>query len=170
MGTIEHLEALARGRRSDAPATDLAGVVTEHVAATWAPRYAAAGRVLATVPGHGVAARLTPETARQVVDVLLDNALRHGAGTTRLVVEPDAQRVRLRVGDEGPGVPPERAARLFERGWSSRDGRGVGLAVARELVRREGGDLILARARPACFEVDLPAGDRAPAVDAIARG
>jgi len=170
MGTIEHLEALARGRRSDAPATDLAGVVTEHVAATWAPRYAAAGRVLATVPGHGVAARLTPETARQVVDVLLDNALRHGAGTTRLVVEPDAQRVRLRVGDEGPGVPPERAARLFERGWSSRDGRGVGLAVARELVRREGGDLILARARPACFEVDLPAGDRAPAVDTVARG
>jgi signal transduction histidine kinase len=144
-------------------------VVSEHVAATWAPRYAAAGRVLATVSDHRVAARLTPETARQVVDVLLDNALRHGAGTTRLVVEPDAQRVRLRVGDEGPGVPRERAARLFERGWSSRDGRGVGLAVARELVRREGGDLILARARPACFEVDLPAGDRAPAVDTVAR-
>lgn len=169
MGTIEHLEALARGRRQDVAATDLARTVSEHVAATWAPRYAAAGRVLETVPDHGVIARLTPETARQVVDVLLDNALRHGGGTTRLVVEPGARRVRLRVGDEGPGVAPERAARLFERGWSSRDGRGVGLAVARELVRREGGDLVLARARPACFEVDLAAGERAAAPDAVAR-
>ena len=82
-----------------------------------------------------------PESARQVVDVLLDNALRHGAGATSVAVVADGVGVRLRVRDDGPGVPADRAERLFERGWSSRDGNGVGLAVARELVRREGGDL-----------------------------
>jgi signal transduction histidine kinase len=156
MVTIEHLEALARGRSADASGSDLARVVAEHVAAAWAPRYAAAGRVLDVAPAGGVTARLTSETARQVVDVLLDNALHHGDGTTRLVVERDDRGVRLRVADEGPGVSAERAAHLFERGWSSRDGRGVGLAVARELVRREGGDVVLASARPACFEVEVP--------------
>jgi hypothetical protein len=59
----------------------------------------------------------------------------------------------------GLGVPPARAEQLFERGWSSSDnGGGVGLAVARELVRREGGDVLLARARPACFEAVVRTG------------
>jgi len=156
MDTIEHLETLARGRAADAAGTDLARVVAEHVAAEWAPRFAAAGRTLRVSAGPGAPARLTPESVRQVVDVLLDNALRHGAGATSVAVVADGAGARLRVRDDGPGVPADRAERLFERGWSSRDGSGVGLAVARELVRREGGDLILARARPACFEVAVP--------------
>jgi signal transduction histidine kinase len=159
MDTIEHLETLARGPAPDAAGADLARVVAEHVAAEWAPRFAAAGRALRVSAGAGAPARLTPESVRQVVDVLLDNALRHGAGATSVAVVADGAGVRLRVRDDGPGVPADRAERLFERGWSSRDGSGVGLAVARELVRREGGDLVLARARPACFEVAVPSPD-----------
>jgi signal transduction histidine kinase len=157
--TIEHLETLARGPAPDAAGADLARVVAEHVGAEWAPRFAAAGRALRVSAGAAAPARLTPESVRQVVDVLLDNALRHGAGATSVAVVADGAGVRLRVGDDGPGVPADRAERLFERGWSSRDGSGVGLAVARELVRREGGDLTLARARPPCFEVAVPSPD-----------
>lgn len=156
MDTIEHLETLARGPAPAGASADLARVVAEHVAAEWAPRFAAAGRGLTVSPEAGIPAPLVPESARQIVDVLLDNALRHGAGATSVAVVADGVGVRLRVRDDGPGVPADRAERLFERGWSSRDGNGVGLAVARELVRREGGDLILARARPACFEVAVP--------------
>jgi signal transduction histidine kinase len=159
-GTIEHLEALARDRAPDAaPPADLARVVAEHVAVEWAPRFAAAGRELTAGPPDGVAARLAPEAARQVVDVLLDNALRHGGGTTTVRVTAARGWALLRVDDDGPGVPPARAAELFERGVSSGNG-GVGLAVARELVRREGGELSLVHARPACFEAAVPAAVR----------
>jgi signal transduction histidine kinase len=168
MDTIEHLETLARGRAPAGGSADLARIVAEHVAAEWTPRFAAAGRPLTMSPGPETTARLTPESARQVVDVLLDNALRHGAGATSIAIVADGARVRLRVRDDGPGVPAERVARLFERGWSSRDGSGVGLAVARELVRREGGDLILAHGRPACFEVELPAGGHDRAAGTVA--
>jgi signal transduction histidine kinase len=159
MGTIEHLEALARGRDTESHATDLAQVVADHVAGEWAPRFAAAGRALSAAPADGVTARLAPEAARQVVDVLLDNALRHGAGATAVTVTAGGGWAQLRVRDEGPGVLPARAEELFERGVSSGNGGGgVGLAVARELVRREGGELALVRARPACFEAVVPAG------------
>jgi signal transduction histidine kinase len=157
MGTIEHLEALARGRDAPAPADDLARVVADHVATEWAARFAEAGRALDVAPGAGVPARLAPETARQVVDVLLDNALRHGDGATAVRVTAAGGWALLRVRDEGPGVPAARAGELFERGVSSGNG-GVGLAVARELVRREGGELSLVHARPACFEAAVPAG------------
>jgi signal transduction histidine kinase len=157
MGTIEHLEALARGREAPPPADDLAGVVADHVASEWAGRFADAGRALHMSADPGVAARLAPETARQIVDVLLDNALRHGAGATAVTVAAGGGWARLQVRDEGPGVPPARAGRLFERGFSSSgNGGGVGLAVARELARREGGDLRLVAARPACFEAVVP--------------
>jgi signal transduction histidine kinase len=156
MGTIEHLEALARGREPESPATDFAQVVADHVAGEWAPRFAAAGRTLTAGPAEGVAARLAPEAARQVVDVLLDNALRHGAGATAVTVTAAGGWAHLRVRDEGPGVPPARAEALFERGVSSGNGGGgVGLAVARELVRREGGELALVHASPACFEASV---------------
>ena len=158
MRTIEHLEALARGRETPAPADDLARMVAEHVATEWADRFEEAGRALDVAPDAGVVARLTPETARQLVDVLLDNALRHGAGPTAVTLQGGGRWARLRVRDEGPGVPDGRGERLFERGWSSSgNGGGVGLAVARELVRREGGDLRLAAARPATFEAVVPA-------------
>jgi signal transduction histidine kinase len=158
MGTIEHLEALARGRGADVHAADLARVVADHVSGEWGPRFAAAGRELTVSPSGAVAARLAPEAARQVVDVLLDNALRHGAGTTAVSVASEHGWARLRVRDEGPGVAPSRAEALFERGVSSGNGGGgVGLAVARELVRREGGELALVHARPPCFEAAVPA-------------
>jgi signal transduction histidine kinase len=159
VGTIEHLEALARGREAEAAADDLARVVADHVAVEWAPRFAAAGRPLTAGPAQGVAARLAPEAARQVLDVLLDNALRHGAGATTVRVTAAGGWAQLRVGDEGPGVPADRAEALFERGVSSGDG-GVGLAVARELIRREGGELSLVHARPPCFEAAVPAPAR----------
>ena len=90
--------------------------------------------------------------------MLLDNALRHGAGATVVSVGREHGWARLRVRDEGPGVAPSRADALFERGVSSANGGGgVGLAVARELVRREGGELALVHARPPCFEAAVPA-------------
>ncbi len=72
--------------------------------------------------------------------------------------EKGAQWVRVRVEDDGPGVPPEVRARLFEpfvtaptEGGAARVGVGLGLALTREVARAHGGD---ARC------VEAPAGER----------
>ena len=71
---------------------------------------------------------------------------------------------RLSVSDNGPGVAEaerERVFLKFSRGWDRKDrgGAGLGLAISREIMRRFGGDLTLAPARPgegARFEARLP--------------
>lgn len=55
-----------------------------------------------------------------------------------------ADRLRLRVADSGPGLPPEQRQQVFTRGWSTKPGadgigRGIGLALVTEVVRRLGG-------------------------------
>jgi signal transduction histidine kinase len=153
---IEHLETLARGRDDLPERLDVAALAAEHVARDWAARFAAAGRELELRADGPVPARAGEETIRQVLDVLLDNALRHGEGPTTLVLGARGNTARIVVRDSGPGVRAEDAERLFDRHFST-GGSGVGLAVARDLVRREGGELRLAGRRPAAFEAVLPA-------------
>lgn len=68
-------------------------------------------------------------------------------------------RCAIEILDNGPGVPESVQARLFEP-FASTDshGAGLGLAIARELARTQGGDVTLARSGPdgACFLVTLP--------------
>ncbi|KQT94955.1 histidine kinase [Marmoricola sp. Leaf446] len=80
-----------------------------------------------------------------VVGNLIDNAL-------DAVAESERRQVRLRledrgagllveVDDSGPGVPPQDAERVLERGWSTKavEGRGLGLALVGQVARRHGG-------------------------------
>ncbi len=152
---IEHLEQLARGRDGDVERVDVATLAGEHVARDWTARFAAAGRELTISAERAVPAEVGEETVRQLLDVLLDNALRHGEGPTTVVADVRGGTARVVVRDSGPGVAAGDEERLFDRHFST-GGSGVGLAVARELVRREGGDLRLAGRRPAAFEALLP--------------
>jgi signal transduction histidine kinase len=107
-------------------------------------------------------------TAR-ALDNLLVNAERHGgAAATGPSVTVELRRrnavVEVRVMDDGPGVPSPLRQRVFEPGFRAQahvDGDGLGLHLARELARRQGGDLAY-RDRPgggACFVLSLPVGD-----------
>lgn len=91
----------------------------------------------------------------QVLDQLLDNAVKYAAEAGRIQI--DARRigdvVRILIRDEGPGIPPDEHERVFEtfhqlgeHGVAGRRGVGLGLAVARDLLRLMGGDLQLASA------------------------
>ncbi|HEV2592088.1 MAG TPA: ATP-binding protein, partial [Gaiellaceae bacterium] len=101
---------------------------------------------------------------RQVVANLLDNALKYSAGPVRLCVDEHGASARFTVADDGPGVPPEEADRIFEKFYrldpaqrSGVGGTGLGLYVSRELVRRMGGRIgyLQRDRRGATFFVDL---------------
>ena len=95
-----------------------------------------------------------------VVRNLLDNALHHGKGKPRLVIEPEAAQVRLRVIDDGPGVSPANADRIFSAFFTTDregGGTGLGLALVKTLVEVHGGQIRLADRAEGCeFVVTLP--------------
>lgn len=157
--TIAGLERLSSSSGERAARVDLARLAREHVNEIWSPRFAKAGRVVCVAPADGVWGRLDAQDARQLLDVLLDNALGHGAGAATVTLGADESWTRMVVEDEGPGVTPEVAHRVFERRWSGAGGSGIGLALARELVRQAGGELTLTRRSPPRFEALVRAGE-----------
>jgi signal transduction histidine kinase len=92
-----------------------------------------------------------PERLHQVVANLLDNAVRHSPPEGRVWLTAHAAtagRTTIVVADEGPGIPPEEAERVFERfhrtdvARATRDGgTGLGLAIARWIVDAHGGEI-----------------------------
>jgi signal transduction histidine kinase len=163
---IESLLDLAHGHARPATSYEVDEVVSERAAA-WAPVLARHGRRLVTdgsLAGNGghVTADGSAATLRQVLDVLIDNADRHGHGDVRLSVHSQSGSEIVRVIDDGPGIVDGFEQRIFERGTSLGNGHGIGLAVARDLLVKEDGQLVLARSQPPTFEVFL-AGRSSPA-------
>jgi signal transduction histidine kinase len=119
--------------------------------------YARSGRAIRVQGDHDASALASPGTIGQVIDVLLDNALRHGAGRVLVRVAERDGRPTITVTDQGPGVASEQRALIFQRGHSGRDGSGLGLHLARSLVDSAGGKLELRELRPPEFEIRLQA-------------
>lgn len=86
-----------------------------------------------------------PDKVGQIIDNLLENALKHGDGLITVTLRLDADGVVLTVTDQGPGVPPHQASRIFGRFWKGpeRGGSGLGLFVVRGLVEAHGGRVAL---------------------------
>ncbi|QWF79304.1 ATP-binding protein [Amycolatopsis sp. CA-230715] len=123
----------------------------------WRQLLRAEGRNLRLKVADGLMARATPGRLGEVVGVLLDNALHHGAGTVTLTARRgDAEgTVVIEVSDTGQGVPDELAPHVFERGFSGGGSTGVGLALARALAEADGGRLELSSKQPAVFSLFL---------------
>ena len=154
--TVAELLRLARtGRADDAQTFDLAVLASAHLRDV-APRFEVARRSAALVAPQPVPVRAAAGAVGQALDVLLDNALRHGAGPVRVVVESAGDHGQVTVEDQGPGIAPEASAALFERPAGGPGAHGIGLALARTLVQADGGRLDLVRASPASFRITLP--------------
>jgi two-component system sensor histidine kinase BaeS len=137
-------------------------------AEAWGSRYAGDGVILRTeLPPAPVVAYTDPGRVRQVVDGLLENALRvvsPGAPVVLAVTRTDFAVVEVR--DGGPGFTDQDLAVAFERGalyqryrGVRKVGSGLGLALAGRLVRRLGGQIEAGHAPEggARFTVRLPA-------------
>lgn len=145
--TIATLLSVARDLpRSNTP-SDLRAVLDD-VGTRWRPRLSADNRPLRLVghPGH-VTASISAPVLIEILDVLLDNAHRHGQGAVRITVRDSSGALALDVSDDGPGITAD-AETIFERRSGQRDGHGIGLALARSLAHAEGARLVLTRAAP----------------------
>src|SRR3546814_11136847 len=91
---------------------------------------------------------------------LLDNSRQAGATQATIAATAADGRVLLRVADDGPGIPPADAERLFTPFFTSRraeGGTGLGLAIARPLLAAGGGPIAFAPSeKGAAFVLDLP--------------
>lgn len=154
--TITGLLALARDTHSDRQRIDLRRLL-ESTERRFTPLLGA-NRSMSVVIANVVPAPLASTSAiEQTLDVLVDNAIRHGGG--HIIVSARSTGpggAIIGVSDEGLAVIDERVLR--ERRADTAQGHGIGLALARRLVETEGGQLRLASAGPAPrFEIVLPA-------------
>jgi signal transduction histidine kinase len=106
-----------------------------------------------------------PARLRQLVMILVDNAIRHSPidGRVGVAVRANGSGASLVVEDDGPGIRPEDLPHLFERFYRAPGapggGTGLGLAIAQWIVERHGGRIEVANRAEggARFVVDLPA-------------
>jgi signal transduction histidine kinase len=109
---------------------------------------------------------LDADKVDQILANLIENAVRHGAGTVTTVVEPvrlpGGPGVAVAVRDQGPGIAPELAPRVFGRFWRAkrRGGAGLGLFIVKGLVEAHGGEITVQQAPGggAEFRFTMPAG------------
>jgi len=144
----------ARADSAGAP-TDIDLIIRQQIF-EWRPAFRSARRPIRVDGARGLLAAATPGSFAQVLATLLENSLMHGAGPVTILTRTAGGSVVIEVSDEGPGVPPELGARVFERAVSGRASTGLGLFVARELAEADGGRLELLQQRPPVFALFLP--------------
>ncbi len=157
-------ERIGRPTRDDD--VDCAALVDRLAAyfAARAPTLARLVRVRSEHPDEPLIRRGDGVLLEWVLEVLIKNAIdalggRDGEVVVSAIPLPEGG-VRIRVADDGPGIPRALRKRIFDAGFTTKDrGWGIGLSLARRIVEENhGGTLILANTdRGAAFDVILPA-------------
>jgi len=147
------------GRDAFTP-VDLA-VELEEIAEIYGPLVEDAGRTIRVVAPVPVTLPLHRELMAQALGNLVDDALKYGAGTITLALEPGDDGMRVLVSDEGPGIAPDHRAaalRRFGRVDEARggSGAGLGLSLVGAVARLHGGTVTLEQAGGLRVVIDLP--------------
>ncbi len=143
VGDLLTLARADAGRKLNEEPVDVTALVQETCRQT---RVLAPERDIDCRGPDGVLALADQDALKQVMLVLLDNAVNHTDGSVAVTYEADDSRVTVRVRDTGPGMPPELCERVFDRfyrGDASRTtpGFGLGLSIAKTLVEAQGGTI-----------------------------
>ncbi len=162
---VEDLLALAQATASDSTAgpVDLTALAGEAVS-RWREAATASGKRLELRTRGEPIVWAGREDLAQVLDNLIDNALRYSAAGAEVSVETSVRDgdACLAVADTGPGIAPEDRSRVFERFYRGANGRragggtGLGLAIVEETVRRSGGKITLVDAPGTRLEAVFP--------------
>ncbi|MFJ4784725.1 ATP-binding protein [Streptomyces sp. NPDC088794] len=152
---VERLLTNSRDPRTgNAVSFDLDEVIQQQLA-EWRPAYRSSGRAIVSSGKRHLQAVGTPGAVAQVLAALIENSLMHGGGTVALRTRVVGNQAVVEVTDEGPGVPADLGARIFERTISGRNSTGIGLAVARDLAEADGGRLEMLQTKPPVFGLFL---------------
>ncbi|WP_055698987.1 ATP-binding protein [Streptomyces silaceus] len=152
---VERLLTNSRDPRTgSAVSFDLDEVIKQQLE-EWRPAYRSAGRAIVSSGKRHLEAVGTPGAVAQVLAALIENSLMHGGGTVALRTRVTGNQAVIEVTDEGPGVPADLGARIFERTISGRNSTGIGLAVARDLAEADGGRLEMLQTMPPVFGLFL---------------
>jgi signal transduction histidine kinase len=155
--TIDDLLYVTRTGPGTWPSADslaLAAVLND-TEQLWHGRFAEHGRRLTIEMDSDLTAVLVPSRAvAQILNVLLDNALRHGVGSVTIVTRGIGDTVALDVGDEGAIETGHESP--FVRSRPDGTGHGIGLPLAHSIAEACGGRLWLASPRPTRFSLILP--------------
>jgi signal transduction histidine kinase len=155
--TIDELLAATRNRSTqERQPFDLTLLVNDH-AAEWQPRFATARRhisVITAAPAPVVFG--TKGLAGQVVDILVDNALKHGDGAVTLMIDGPS----VVVIDQGRGMTPEKMKTVFDGPVDPAAKHGRGLALARRLAQVDGATLDVVGNQPLRIRYRLVRADR----------
>ncbi|AEW96915.1 MULTISPECIES: sensor histidine kinase [Streptomycetaceae] len=179
--------ALAEHATADLRLTDIAALATERVAA-WRPAAERDGVALRYQGPAAVTGWADPVAVSSALDAVVDNAVKFtargapagacpapGEAAVTVTVAAAGDTVTVTVTDAGPGLTDDELARVGDRFWrSSRhqnvDGSGLGLSIARVLLRQGGGSLTFARNEPCGLRVTVSvprtAPEEAPAIRA----
>jgi two-component system phosphate regulon sensor histidine kinase PhoR len=132
---------------------DLTGVVTD-IIRTYRPQAEIRGLSLRSeLPGEPVPLHIDVEAVRQIINNLVDNAIKYTPEGGQVVVSLTAREdtVECSVADTGLGIPEDEQDRIFERFYRVDKGRsreiggtGLGLAIVKHLARALGGQISLA--------------------------
>ncbi len=162
---IEHAAALVQ--QSLDYALDAPPAVVRSRCALRALVAEAAQHQMAALDGCQVENRVDPQLAAEadrlmmvrILGNLLRNAVEAGAKRVRVTAGTEADGLAVRIADDGPGLTESARVRLFQPFASSRpQGAGLGLAIARDLMRAQGGEITLAKTGPGgtTFRLVLP--------------
>jgi len=163
-GLVEGLLALAslesgQGARREPGALHRAA---REVCQEYRARARAAGVELELDLRAGEEAATDPVQSHRLIQNLIDNALAHAAGATRIRIatEDGPDGIRLRVTDDGAGVAPADLPRLFDRFYRTdksrrAGGSGLGLSIVRQVAELHGGTAVAEPARPKGLQVTV---------------
>lgn len=153
--TIDTLLQLARDAPREQVPVDISPVLAT-LERDWHGRFAAASRPLHfIVPTDAVTVGASAPVVREILEVLLSNALEHGEGVVTITLrQAGGDWIAIDVGDEGSGVGE---VDVFARRDQGAGGHGIGLALARSLAAAEGAQLTVRRTGPSpVFRLLLP--------------
>jgi signal transduction histidine kinase len=159
---VDRMLTLARadsGLKLELAPIDMGAVVTEvcrQARTVHSDRELESAAVDATIAGD-------EDAIRQLIWILLDNALRHSRTRVSVELRIEGDWARLAVADDGPGIPPDERERVFERFYRadrSRTGHGagLGLSIARWIVEQHRGRILAGESAGGggAIYVDLP--------------
>jgi signal transduction histidine kinase len=158
LGTIEEMQAMTEATlvfaREEATGEATRTVDLAALLESLCADLADLGWKVSSAETEPMAYRCRPDALRRALRNLIENAVRYG-GESRVALASAADGIEIAIDDDGPGIQAQDLERVFQpfvRLELSRNratgGVGLGLAIARGIIRAHGGDIVLAN-RPA---------------------